>query len=162
MADEFVKITVDFGKVPSLMVRLQKMEGLKLGLAVGAQHLKGKLAAYPPQRRGAAIWSSDPAKRVKQIRGFFAKLRAGEITVPYRRGQASGSQRLGQRWTTEARDGGLTQVIGNNASYAPLVQAAKKQTQYHKITGWKTDEQVVREEGARAVQIVGSYVQKSL
>lgn len=159
---DFVRIDVDMGKVPTLMTRLKKQQGLKTGLAVGATYLKGKLATYPTRRYGKAVWSSDPAKRYRQIRGFFAKLKAGEIDVPYRRGQSPGSQRLGQRWTTEARNNGFTQVVGNNASYAPLVQAAKKQTQYHKQTGWITDEKVVKQEGARVVEIVGSYVQKDL
>src|SRR5690242_18573584 len=103
MADEFLNVSVDLGSTPSLFARLQKMEGVKLGLAVGAQYLKGKLATYPPRRYGPAIWSANPQKRIKQIRGFFAKLRAGEIDVPYRRGQSDASERLGQRWTTESR-----------------------------------------------------------
>lgn len=159
---DFVTVDVDLGQVPNLMVRLKKMQGLKLGLAAGAVFLKGKIAVYPTRRYGEAIWSSDPAKRARQIRGFFAKLNSGAIQVPYVRGSSSQSQRLGQRWATESRNNGMTQVVGNNAKYAELVQSAVKQTQYHKITNWITDAQVVAKHGAQAVQIVGSYVQKDL
>lgn len=159
---DFVTVEVNMGQVPNLMIRLKKMQGLKLGLQVGATFLKGKIAVYPQRRYGEAIWSSDPTKRKKQIRGFFAKLNSGAIQVPYVRGSSSGSQRLGQRWTVEGRNNGMTQVVGNNAKYGQLVQSAVKQTRFHKITNWITDEQVVRLHGAQAVQIVGSYVQKDL
>lgn len=156
----FLKLDVDMGNVPGLFARMKKMSEVKQGLEAGAIHLKGKMAQYPAQRKGKAIWSSDPAKRKRQQRGFFAKLNAGEITVPYRRGMSSGSKKLGQSWTNRASNGGLTQTIGTAVSYAPLVQAAAKQTQYHKITGWQTEQQVLKRESEHVKIVFNSYVRQ--
>jgi hypothetical protein len=157
---DFLKMEVEMGAVQGLFARMKKMQEVKQGLAAGAIHLKGKMAQYPAQRRGKAIWSSDPSKRRNQLRGFFAKLRAGEIQVPYRRGMAVGSQRLGQSWTSKAENGGMTQVIGTAVKYAPLVQAAKKQTEYHRLTGWQTEEQVMKKEGQHVKIVFNSYVRQ--
>jgi hypothetical protein len=153
-----LKFTVDYSNVMGLFERLKKQREVKTGLEVCALHLKGKMAQYPAQRHGKAIWSSNPQKKIKQIRAFFAKLNSGEITVPYQRGTANGSQKLGQSWTNEARSGGLTQVIGTRAAYAQLVQSAAKQTQYHKISQWKTEEQVLREETPHMMIVFNSYI----
>lgn len=61
-------------------------------------HLRSKLAPYPPRssRPQAHLWTR------QQRREFFAKLRAGEIEVPYRRGQSPGSENLGKRWRIRA------------------------------------------------------------
>jgi hypothetical protein len=119
---------------------------VKSGLKAGAFHLKGKIATYPKvSRRPVAQYWTD-----KQRRGFFAKLRSGEIDVPYRRGISNNSERLGQSWAVQGRDGGLTQVIGNDSSYGQLVQDRSLQSLYHKTTGWKTTDDVTEQE-ARAV-----------
>ena len=153
-----LEVKINTSPVYQLLDRLRQMKGAKLGLAVAALHLKGKMAKYPAHtpRPQAPYWSA------KQRRGFFALLKKGEIEVPYRRGMSSKSQKLGQSWTNEARNGGLTQVIGTAVHYAPRVQSAAKQTQYHKVTGWKTEKQVIEEEANNVNRIVNQYVQKDL
>lgn len=145
-------ITVDLGKLPAMLARGQSGEGVKAGIKAAALFIKGKAATYPPVRR-----RKQPFKTDKQRRAFFAKLKDGEITVPYRRGSSPGSERLAQRWTIEARDGGLSAVVGNNASYAPLVQSAKAQSFYHK-GNWKTDAEIVKDHGPEAARIVRTTV----
>lgn len=114
---------------------------ISTGLRAGAVHVKGKIAVYPPSPSGR----SQPFKTDRQRRGFFAKLRSGEIEVPYRRGQSPNSEALGRRWTT-----GMARwneaVVGNNASYGEIVQAKDKQSRFHGTTGWKTIEEVANNE----------------
>lgn len=149
----FLDIDVNADQAINGLSALSQMRGLRRGLAGGAVHLQGKAATYPPERHAPQGFTSDA-----QRRGFFARLRSGEIQVPYVRGFAPTSENLGQRWTVEERDDGLTQVVGNNATYAPLVQGAGRQTLYHKVTGWKTDEQILAEEGPRVQEIVNAQI----
>lgn len=149
----FIAIDIDAQRAISGLTALAQMRGLRRGLAGAAVHLQGKAATYPGERHAPQPFVSDA-----QRRGFFARLRSGEIQVPYVRGFAPTSEQLGQRWTVEERDGGLTQVIGNNASYARLVQGAGRQTYYHRVTGWKTDEQIMSEEAPRVYQIVNAEI----
>src|SRR5688572_14895075 len=104
-----IDINIDFGKLPDAVKRGQNLkEGTRIGLLAGANYLKGKWAVYPPVRRRkvAHMWSD------KQRRGFFAKLKAGEIEVPYRRGQSPGSQRLAQRFATSVASDGRSAMVG--------------------------------------------------
>jgi len=135
---------------------IEDLEFVKAGMVAAGKHIKGIMRAYPPVSRRPQPFVSD-----KQRRGFFAKLRSGEIEVPYRRGQSPGSQTLGRRWAQSARDGGLTQVIGNNAGYASLVQGPE-QTQYHKQTGWKTTKQVAEEERETVTNFILDYFERML
>lgn len=144
--------------------RAARMQGAKTGLAAAAVHLQGQFARYPRRRTISAgeVWSRDATKRKRQIRGFFAKLKKGLIEVPYRRGMSPGSRKLGQSWTTQASNGGFTQTVGTRAPYAPLVHSARKQTRFHKVTGWKTDEQIVKEQAPNLVRIVAQHIEQDV
>ena len=126
-----------------------------------ALHLKGKIATYPPERHGPMIWSEDPEKRARQRRGFFAKLNAGEIEVPYRRGSSPGSETLGRKWTIE-EVGPFEAKIGNAASYGPFVQDPEKQSRYHQMTGWPTTQDVIDKEGPEVVKVAEKLVKAAL
>ena len=146
--------------LPSLQKIMRDVGSLRpvvVGMKAGAIHLKGKIAKYPRVSR-----RPQPFKTNKQRRGFFAKLRSGEIEVPYRRGISPSSERLGQSWTVKARDGGLTQVVGTDTTYGQLVQDRIKQTLYHKTTGWKTTEDVTEQEGDEVVRGVKREIDKAL
>jgi hypothetical protein len=56
----------------------------------------------------------------------------------------------------------LTQIIGNNASYAKYVQSAEDQARFHKRRGWKTDEQVLASEGDEVLKFIQHEVDKEL
>jgi hypothetical protein len=120
------------------------MNKVKGAIMAGAYELKDKMADYP-SRRTYKNWrlygNSEAAKRMRA--GFFYHLNRGEIEVPYRRGQSSKSEKLGQSWTVKSSNSGLTATVGTNASYAKLVQSSEKQTSAHKHTGWITDKQAV-------------------
>ena len=132
------------------------------GLGKGAVHLKGKIAVYPKHtpRPVAHLWTD------KQRRGFFYYLNKGDIEVPYRRGQSSGSENLADKWTVRSFLGGLEWRVGNNVSYGPLVQGSGPmqpfQSQYHFETGWQTTDEVVEEETRKVNQIVKMEVDAAL
>src|SRR5690349_4593724 len=126
-----LNIHIDFGKLPDAIRRGERIgDGLKVGLKAGALYLKGKWAVYPPVRRrkvDTSLWTP------KQRRGFFAKLNAGEIEVPYRRGSSPGSQRLAQRFAVSMDGSGRSVTVGNNSTYSRVVLGPKKvQAFYHK------------------------------
>lgn len=116
-------------------------------IAVDAQ---GRIAPYP-----GASGKSQAFKTARQRRGFFAKLRSGQISVPYRR-----TGQLGSKWLT---DGGGGQIrIRNTAGYASLVHSEKRQAAYHR-GNWKTDKGVADEIVAdgTAANIIEQALQKA-
>jgi hypothetical protein len=147
------------GMAPLLakIARVEQLRRVKAAMRAAALHIQGKIATYPgPGHR------PQPFKSDKQRRGFFYHLRHGDIEVPYRRGSSPGSQKLGSRWTIAASNNGLTQTIGNNASYGPLVQGPQTQTAYHATTGWKTTDQVTRQEEATIVSYLEQAIRQEL
>lgn len=153
-----MKFSLDDGGLKVALTRNMNVPGLKLGLATAALELKGAFMIAPAvsRRPQAPYWTA------KQRRGFFAKLAAGEIEVPYIRGQSKKSEKLMQSWTTESRNNGLTQVIGTAVSYARLVQSAEKQTQYHRKGGWKTEKQILADGQEKAIKTITYYTTKDL
>ena len=145
-------IEINSTGIPELTARLREAgqpERIFAAIKAGALHLVNSLREYPQQPHRPQPFVSD-----KQRRGFFARLRRGEIEVPYRRGQSPGSESLKHRWTSEAILGGYGQQIGNNASYARLVQDRDKQTKYHQQTGWPTYQDVQEREGDNVIKLV--------
>lgn len=54
------------------------------------------------------------------------------------------SQDIRHSWTGKPH-GETGYIVGTRATYAPYVQSSEHQTEQHKATGWKTDEQAVKE-----------------
>jgi hypothetical protein len=133
------------------------LAGVRAAIKGAAIHVLNRMKEYPPARHAKQPFVSD-----RQRRGFFAKLRAGEIQVPYRRGQSPKSESLKHRWAMRTEDDGLTAVVGNNASYARLVQDAEKQTRYHKTTGWGTVQGVMKEERDLVTGMIIGAAKKAL
>ena len=118
-------------------------KGARVGLKAAALHVQGELKNTKPPASSAH--RPQPFKTNKQRRGFFAKLRSGQIQVPYRRRMSPGSQDLTHSWTQRAEQRGMRQVVGTNVSYASFVQGPH-QTSYHRKTGWKTESQILQAE----------------
>lgn len=138
---------------------LAGLEGAKRGLKAGALHIKGIVSQYPP----ATEANSSTMDRWYQ-RGYGPRWRRRDGSI----GGSKTSEALGRKWTEESRNGGLTQVIGNNVTYGPWVQAAEKagtkgpQASFHKQHGWKTDEEVIDQEGSRVLSFVKSEIERDL
>lgn len=144
------------GPLDDLLKQIEQLTPVKAGIAESALLVKGRIATYPPVRRGP-----QPFKTAKQQRYFFRALRKGEIEVPYRRG-GKNSEALGRRWTLAFENDGLSAVLGNNASYGPVVQSRPMQSNYHRATGWPVIEDVAEQSGAEVLAIIKQHVDATL
>lgn len=126
-------------------------------LMEGGTHIKSVFADYPPRRFG-----KQPPKTMRQRIFLVNAIKEGLIDYPYRRGVSPSSEALGRRWTVEDRDKGLTVAIGNNASYVRWVHDAELQSEYHKLTGWKTDKQVAEEEAREVKEILARHIRAAI
>lgn len=104
-------------------------------LAIG-EEARDRVAPYPQ-----ASHKKQAFKTLKQRRGFFARLKSGQIKVPYPR---SGDTLA--RWSQPVRTG-KNVVLRNTSPHAKWTHGAKTQTKYH-AGNWQTDQDV-------AEQIVG-------
>jgi len=143
-------ITVDVSEAVKKLDPQELERALTVALGEGAKHIRNEARRYPPQSHKKMNWKS-----AKQRRGFFAKLRAGEIDVPYRRGQSPGSEKLGASWniTTENRSGHLRSIVGTRVSYAPLVMDKDRQAAYHK-GNWPTVQDIARDQANNVKRFV--------
>ncbi len=126
-------------KLNGKLKRLVNLQAYRHGLQAVAEHVKGQVASYPRVSRRPQPFKSD-----RQRRGFFAKLKAGLIQVPYRRGISPNSERLDAKWFISMLSDLRASII-NSASYAGLVHDRTKQARYHRETGWKTAQDVVED-----------------
>ena len=104
----------------ALLVKLERLKSLqhaRAGLLAGGKHIRSLMAEEPAERH-----VPQPFKTDKQRRGFFAKLRKGEIEVPYRRGRSPGAKGLSKSWHLDVEDDGNRVVVSTNVPYARVVQ----------------------------------------
>lgn len=126
-------------KLNGKLKRLINLQAYRHGLQAAALHVKGQAASYPHVSR-----RPQPFKTDKQRRGFFARLKAGLIDVPYRRGISPNSERMDAKWAiTMLSD--LRAAAINTATYAGLVLDRLNQARYHQETGWKTVQDVAED-----------------
>ena len=129
---------------------------LKRGLEAAGVEVKGELMRYPPRRYKKMEFKTD-----KQRRGFFARLRSGEIEVPYRRGLSPNSEKMNTRWLQKPRRNGLQIELSNTTSYGPLLQDDDTIAEYHEDT-WKghTVQAVAARKEDKVVDIVNHEITK--
>ena len=120
--------------------------------------IHARIATYPPKPTGESQgFASD-----KQRRFFFAALRSGEITLPYRR-----TGQLSRSWTSQIDDkaDGITGTVGTNLDYAPWVQSVEEiggrgpQAKIHQGR-WETDESVVTALKTKIVETFKNAIDK--
>jgi hypothetical protein len=133
-----MSVTIDDAEVRRMLARLNDATPMKAGLKAMAGYLRGKMSVYPPSDGSRP---PQPFVSEKQRRYFFAALRDGNIKMPYRR-----SGNLSKRWGQSEADGGLTQIVGNDAGYASFVLGAEHQSLYMKSLGWRSTADVVERE----------------
>ena len=124
---------------------LEQMEGVRRAMRAAGVHVKGKASEYAPSSE-----ANQPNQRRWYERGYGSRWLRADGSV----GGLQTSETLGKRWTNRERNRGLTQVIGNNASYGPYVQDADFQAAFHKRRGWKTTQTVVKEESDRVTKFL--------
>ena len=128
---------------------LEDLSAYKTALYAAAEHVLEKIADYPPLSE-----ANRPNARGRWYeRGYGPRWASGGRKT---------SEMLGRKWTTQERNAGMTQVVGNNVSYGPFVQDRDRQAAFHKRRGWKTIQTVAEEESRTVVEMVAKEVDKKL
>ena len=142
---------------------LESMKRVKAQVHQSAIYLQGFIKQYPGVRRGKnpLLYGKSPQAQ-KMRAGFFYHLNHGDISVPYIRGAAAQSQKLGQSWTVRSTNSGWGATIGTSVPYARLVQDAEKQTQYHQQTGWVTVQDVIEQHGDEVITRITDALQREV
>lgn len=148
---------VEIRGLDELTRRLDSFKDLKKvipALEASARHIEGVVKEYAPET--AANKEGGPGSRWYQ-RGFGPKwkVKSGEI-----HGRKT-SETLGRKWTVQSKNHGLTQIIGNNVSYAKYVHG-EEQAHFHADRGWKTIFDVVKQESDTVLNFVKDRVDKIL
>lgn len=143
-----IKITIDASDALRALAKLDESTlRPKIANAVADEVVLPALHKYPPQ-------SGKPMKfqTSAQRKAFFAKLRSGEITVPYRR-----TGRFGRSFEKRPIADGL--ALTSNLAYAPFVRGPG-QASYHK-GNWDTlDELAEQLEGDAALAATAAIVEE--
>lgn len=143
------------------LVLLGKLDDVKDALLEGAEHIKDSLADYPTRKyvsiADAGGWASE-----KQKIYVIAMLASGAWDFPYKRGQSDPSEDLGQKWTITSINGGLGAKVGNNVSYGPYVQGPDQQSKMMELRGWKTTDDVAKEETEAVISLVTEAIERAL
>ena len=110
---------------------LAKFNHVRSVIAQQGVLLQRYLRKYPSK-----VYSPNPLIKTndKVRRAFFAKMKSGEISVPYKR-----TRKLANSWAVSSSMDGFTSTVTNNMSYADLVQGWDSQVTRHKWSGWVTE-----------------------
>ena len=110
---------------------LAKFNHVRSVIAQQGVLLQRYLRKYPSK-----VYSPNPLIKTndKVRRAFFAKMKSGEISVPYKR-----TRKLANSWAVSSSMDGFTSTVTNNMSYADLVQGRDSQVTRHKWSGWVTE-----------------------
>lgn len=110
---------------------LAKFNHVRSVIAQQGVLLQRFLRKYPSK-----VYSPNPLIKTndKVRRAFFAKMKSGEISVPYKR-----TRKLANSWAVSSSMDGFTSTVTNNMSYADMVQGWDSQVTRHKWSGWVTE-----------------------
>jgi len=111
---------------------LAKFNRVRAVIAQQGVMMQRYLRKYPNK-----VYSPNPLIKTddKVRRGYFAKLKSGQIRVPYRR-----TRKLAKSWTVSNSADGFTSTVSNNLNdYNYLVQGWDSQVTRHKWSGWITE-----------------------
>ena len=133
--------------LPELQQQVQTLAGMRWArqalTAAATQIILPAARVYPPERH-----APQPFVSARQRRGFFAKLRSGEIQVPYVR-----TYKLRDDWQVK-HGAGISAEVVNKINYNQWEQSAERQTTYHKKTGWNTDDQIAKKSAPDVVKFI--------
>jgi len=135
---------------------------LKAGIKGATEHVKGKAATYPPQTM------ANKPRTYKTGAGFdnFWYQRGWGQKWALSGGGWHGrksSEVLAKRWSTKYKNGGLTGIVGNNASYAVYVQGTNEtQVKALKNIGWKGIDTIAEEEKDTVTKFIQDKVDRAL
>jgi hypothetical protein len=157
MATESVTFKGD-RKVLNRLKKAGDNKRLRAAVTAAAIHVKGKVAIYPPRKLGRA----GNFVSARQKRQFAGMVRQGYRDFPYKRGISGRSERHGQSWTYTTAGSGLSATVGSDTSYGQLLQSPKHQTAFHRAGGWKTIEEVMKEEQPKVLAFFKAELDRAL
>ena len=149
-------ITTEIQGLDKLVTRLSRVASAQYmtgTMQAATEILRTDIAEYPPMTD-----ANSPTRKRWYERGYGPRWQLVSGGIGGRRT----SETLGRRWTTRVADGGMTGIVGNNASYAPVVQSARQQSRVMARIGWKTDEEVARKQTPRIVQLFKTAIERAL
>ena len=121
-----------------------------------SEYLINILRHYPSQKRvtraqayGTTFFSDN------QRKFFFAALRDGRISVPYRR-----TQTFRNAWRQIGK--GIKSIIANEVSYGGFLMGDSEQSRMSKLIGWKTLSNLLKERQSKIVKILEAAVKKGM
>jgi len=141
-------------KLEAKLGRLASVQILAPPMARSLARLNSFMATYPPARP-----QPQPFKTAKQRRWFFWAIKAGVITVPYRR-----TGQLGRSWAMRVQQT-PTQIIGildNPTPYGPWVQAPPPQQAMYHAGNWRTTEDATKKLSGAIVGDFRRAIQEAL
>ena len=147
-------------QIEGLDAALRKVEAIgsldvvKAGMKVAAKWVKDKLDTYPQKSKANIPGGPGSHWYVRGTGGMYALVGGGISSY-------GGSEKLGKKWTTKIRKGGLQAHIGNNVSYGPYVQG-DEQMAFHKARGWKNTDKVAEEEASKVNKIIADAVNRAI
>jgi len=134
---------------------IEQMRGFQAALTQVGQHVRDKIKTYPQSTEANQPRSFvSGGKNTWYERGYGPKWARKDGTI----GGRKTSEILKQSWGVQATN---TQVvIGTKVTYAPYVHDADEQASFHKRRGWKTAQQVAKEEEPAVRRFIEDYLEK--
>ena len=117
-----------------LVAKLDTLAKLNRVRAVISQ--QGVLLQRFVRKYPSKVYSPNPMIKTNDRvrRAFFAKMKSGEISVPYKR-----TRKLANSWAVSSSMDGFASTVENNMDYADMVQGWDEQVTRHKWSGWVTE-----------------------
>lgn len=154
-------VTIEVKGAKELIAKLTTLEQLKKvqqSIYDEAINLKDLLMTYPTNAHGPNAGlrgNSEASKRMRK--GFFAKLKAGEISVPYGR-----TNRLGGSWGVVTGNNGWSATVGNSmVAYNSWVQGPD-QTKGHANSGWLTVDKAKEQNEAGIIERITAALEEEV
>lgn len=156
MSDDFIGI--DITGEDEIARKLKGLPPAAQDAAVDemSKYLLNVLRLYPPQKYvsrkdayGVSFFSD------KQRRWFFAALKSGELSIPYKR-----SYNLRDNWKQLGR--GASSIIVNETSYAKYVMGDKEQSRHEQKVGWKKLGDIVKERMGRVLEKADAGIKRAI
>ena len=132
-------VTLDNRQLRRIMRKLDQLDKPALkrrAMEKAVRHYRSVIAEYPPQT-GANV---PPG-----LNGYSWYVRGdGTHTITGRVYRTS--EDLGPSWRVEVAADGETGRVYNNTTYGEWVQDKRKQTEFHRVRGWKNTDDTLNEE----------------
>ncbi len=136
---------------------IEQFQGLETAMLAVGTHVKGKIDKYPQSTEANEPRSFvSGGKNSWYERGYGPRWARKDGSV----GGRKTSKDMGRQWGVKASHAQV--IIGNNVAYAPFVHDEDEQASFHKRRGWKTIQQVAKEEEPTVRRFIEDYIAKLL